>query len=173
MPDVKLKAAMEEIKTVLKNYDICAIVLLSNQNGMEFLHELTATWTCARIQEIPGGHEIRIKAKREDFPTEEAHYKVLNDTVGTVFGFVDALQYSQEQMMGLAKMLGKHFEITHVTRGDKLPERAIAFLNQDICPDCKESGFIQGPRGGNSVNITCNHCGARFNVCLPWFAERI
>lgn len=41
------------------------------------------------------------------------------------------------------------------------------------CPDCGKFDFLEGPRGGLAVNIKCAHCGSKFNVCPPWFAERI
>ncbi len=41
------------------------------------------------------------------------------------------------------------------------------------CPDCGKFDFLEGPRGGLAMNIKCAHCGSEFNVCPPWFAERI
>ena len=42
------------------------------------------------------------------------------------------------------------------------------------CPDCGGDGWIEGPHGGLSVNITCANptCGSRFNTS-PVFTERI
>lgn len=41
------------------------------------------------------------------------------------------------------------------------------------CPDCGKFDFLEGPHGGLAVNIKCANCGSEFNVCPPWFAERI
>jgi hypothetical protein len=41
------------------------------------------------------------------------------------------------------------------------------------CPDCHGRHFLQGPQGGNSVNIKCDACESKFNICPPFFAERI
>jgi len=43
------------------------------------------------------------------------------------------------------------------------------------CPDCKGTSFLKGPEGGLSINIKCANldCGSKFNVCPPWFIERI
>ncbi len=42
------------------------------------------------------------------------------------------------------------------------------------CPDCGDSSqFLAGPEGGLSQNIMCGTCKSKFNVALPWFAERI
>jgi hypothetical protein len=52
-------------------------------------------------------------------------------------------------------------------------ERDLLFTLK-VCPDCKDdSGFLEGPHGGCSVNIMCEKCGSKFNVCPPLFAERI
>jgi len=41
------------------------------------------------------------------------------------------------------------------------------------CPDCHGKTFLKGPEGGCSVNIKCGDCGNKFNICPPYFAERI
>jgi len=33
-----------------------------------------------------------------------------------------------------------------------------------MCPDCGAAKIADGPRGGLSVNVTCEECGARFNA---------
>ncbi len=48
MPDPKLLAAMEEIKVVLHKHDIAAVVILSSQTHVEYLHEISPSWSCAR-----------------------------------------------------------------------------------------------------------------------------
>ena len=42
------------------------------------------------------------------------------------------------------------------------------------CPACGDlNQFLLGARGGMSRNIMCNTCKSKFNVCPPYFAERI
>lgn len=43
------------------------------------------------------------------------------------------------------------------------------------CPDCETGGLLEGPRGGGSTNVLCNNaeCGSKFNLALPFFADRI
>lgn len=53
----------------------------------------------------------------------------------------------------------------------ELQKEMIFFSN--MCPDCGLLGFLEGPHGGMSVNIRCKACGSEFNVCPPFFAERI
>lgn len=46
-------------------------------------------------------------------------------------------------------------------------------LSMGTCPDCGKKRFLEGPHGGNCVNIECAWCRSRFNVFLPYVAERI
>jgi hypothetical protein len=48
------------------------------------------------------------------------------------------------------------------------------WVKSNVCPDCREEGFYEGPSGGASQNIICaNHaCQARFNV-TPFGIDRV
>jgi len=52
-------------------------------------------------------------------------------------------------------------------------EEKAKLLEEGICPDCDSKTFYRGPEGGLSTNIRCVDCGSKFNVCPPYFAERI
>lgn len=117
MPDPKLKEAMEEIKSVLKKYDIGAEVILASETHLEFLHEYSPTWSCARIEKGPdGGYGVRIRSKLEDFPSKKAQKKCMEATVGMFAGILDAMVKSQNNMMVVIAMLGKRFHIEHMSK---------------------------------------------------------
>jgi transcription elongation factor Elf1 len=44
-------------------------------------------------------------------------------------------------------------------------------LRRDACPDCGHLGLLAGPRGGAGQNLSCDDCGASFNVALPRYIE--
>src|SRR3989344_3741158 len=48
------------------------------------------------------------------------------------------------------------------------------FIRQQ-CPDCHSplKKFLGGPKGGMSQNVLCSGCHSEFNICPPFFAERI
>jgi len=55
--------------------------------------------------------------------------------------------------------LDKHF---------KLSSKALSlfFYNHKVMPCCfNYQRFFRGPRGGNSQNIKCFHCGHKWNIC--------
>lgn len=112
MPDPKLKIAAEEIKAVLLKYDCAAIVILCSESHLEYLHHVTPSWSCAKLE----GNELRIKAKREDFPTLEAQKKCVTDTIGMVVGFLDAANNTAAQMTEVARLLATQFEFSHFTK---------------------------------------------------------
>ncbi|MGD0278086.1 MAG: hypothetical protein ABSC11_02140 [Smithella sp.] len=72
--------------------------------------------------------------------------------------------------------LEKVREITreHIKRNYELNgyQMEMLFIER-LCPDCGFSGFLGGPEGGCSQNIKCGNCGNKFNICPPFFAERI
>lgn len=75
----KLKKAMEEIKVILKNYDIAALVVLHTPGHSEYLHALSPSYSCAKFN----GDELRIRAKlKEDFNGDKKAWeeKVSNTT---------------------------------------------------------------------------------------------
>jgi hypothetical protein len=112
MPDPKLKVAMAEVKEVLAKYDIGAIVLLASPTHSEYLYEFSPTWSCAKIE----GAQLRVKALRADFPSEEAQVKCLKETIGMLAGFADLSAQSLEALTRVLKMLGEHLNIAHQSK---------------------------------------------------------
>lgn len=44
-------------------------------------------------------------------------------------------------------------------------DHVVMALVEGRCPDCNNTEFWTGPRGGSSVNILCDWCGHEFNFC--------
>ena len=111
MSDPILKAAMEEIKPILKKYDCAAIVLLSSSDNMEFLYELSPTWSCAKLN---SNGELRIRAKANEYPDKSMQKRTVEKTTGIFFGFLDLLEKAKRDMSSVANLLASHFkDITH------------------------------------------------------------
>jgi len=115
MPDPKLKAAAEEIKSILVKYDIAAVVVLASQSHMEYLNHVIASWSCATLEKDAGRFMLRIRAKREDFPSKEAQKKCVEDTTGMIMGFADAQLHCHEMMLKVAAMIGQQVPFEHFT----------------------------------------------------------
>ncbi|HEX4085281.1 MAG TPA: hypothetical protein VHY22_10250 [Chthoniobacteraceae bacterium] len=103
---------MEEIKTVLRNHDIAAIVVLGSPTHNEYLYELAPTWSCAFVE----NGVLRIRSARADYPSAAAQRQHVTDTVGLIAGFRDLAEQALDNMSRLLRVLGDHFDITHRTR---------------------------------------------------------
>ena len=113
MPDPKLKTAMAEIKAVLTKYDIAGVVVLASESHMEYLNHVVASWSCATIEQSGRNVLVRVRAKREDFPSKEAQRKCVSDTIGMIMGFADAQEHCREQMLLLASKIGAQVPFDH------------------------------------------------------------
>jgi len=57
---------------------------------------------------------------------------------------------------------------------DLTKEEKAYLFGEQRCPDCGDlKQFLAGPCGGLAQNIMCGTCKSKFNICPPWFAERI
>ncbi len=72
----KLKKAAEEIKAILKAYDIAASVVLHCPGHSEFILEITPTYSCAKLNH----DHIHFKAKKADFNDELKRQQTISDT---------------------------------------------------------------------------------------------
>jgi hypothetical protein len=141
MPDPKLQTAMEQIKAVLRQHDIAAVVLLSSESQVEYLHEIAPSWSCLRFEPAPEGRQaVRFKALAKDFSSKEAHKKCLQDTIGMVVGFLDALNHSRENYVLIARLIAAEIPFEHITKHE-------AHLHEGYSVD------LNGP------SITCLKCG--------------
>ncbi len=117
-----LKAAAEEIKAIVRKYDLAAMIVLQNQKAVEYVREISPSWSCAKFEQHPDGYGIRIQAKRASFPSIEAHIKCIAETTGMFMGFEHQAQKDAEDMQKVIKMLAHEVsEISNII-GPHLPE---------------------------------------------------
>src|SRR5262245_30336628 len=145
--DPQLRAAMEEIKAILKRYDSAAIVLLSSRRHMEDLLAFETSWSCATLDQKTGF--LRIKAKREDYPSVEAHKQCVEETAGMFLGFADMLKDVDGNLGKIILMLGRHMSLEHVSMHEPKP----VFF----CPECGQR-FADPKRFG--LADICTDCGS-------------
>lgn len=114
MPDPRLKEAMEEIKAVIKKYDIAATVHLQSPGYSEFLYELSPTWSAITVEE----NYLRIKAAaKTGGPKEQERLRL---SVSIVMGFLDAGKHQTENMQAAAGMLIRNgVKFNHITTNEQ------------------------------------------------------
>ncbi len=115
MPDPILKTAMKEIEAVLKKYDCAGMVTLASEKHVEFLYEISPSWSCAWLQTMPdGGVAVRVRSKLKDYPNKEVQGKIISLTAGMFLAFANMAGKQQAQMGELMRILSPHLgEITH------------------------------------------------------------
>lgn len=117
MPDPKLLAAMEEIKAVVKKYDIGAFIMIQTPNNAEFLNALNASWLPLKWEKNAAGQMgVRITCKRADYPSKEAWETAMNNGVGFIMATADIMRAHLETFESLAKELGRRMTIEHMTK---------------------------------------------------------
>lgn len=77
----KLKKAIEQIKDILKEYDIAGFVVIHTPGFSEHLNYVNPSYSCAFIE----GKQFRVKIKTADLPGGKEQAKQLaNDTYNMV-----------------------------------------------------------------------------------------
>jgi hypothetical protein len=115
-PDPILKQAMAEIQAIVKKYDLAANVILTSPDAMEHLLELEASWTCTRFEPDPT-HPGRfgVRFKTTELPPGQKQ-KAIEDTVGTLMGFNDAMVKMIGMNHHLLSCVGRYVETMHVSQ---------------------------------------------------------
>lgn len=112
MPDPNLKAAMEEVKVILKKYDCAGVVFLQSENHGEYLYHFSPSWSCVTLSETG---ECRFKCKLADYPSKEVVHKVQEDSLGMLVAFGDMGRKLMDNMAQIVTLLGKSIQFSHRT----------------------------------------------------------
>lgn len=107
----KLKNAAEEIKAILKKYDIAGAIALHTPGNTEFVLELTPSYSCATVNQ----DHIRFKAKKEDYNDELKRHKVIEDTSNMMAGLSETVARNAMMLINVSGQLDK---ITGAEHGD-------------------------------------------------------
>lgn len=105
--DPQLRAAIEEIKPILKKYDCLASMLLVSKTHSEFLHQIESSWSVMKFE----GPHLRFRSKREDFPSKELHDENTKASVHALTSFVEWTRISNASFQNVIEQLRKHMSI--------------------------------------------------------------
>lgn len=76
---------MKALEQILKDEGIAGSIVLHEPGFSEFLLHMAAPYSCAFIE----GGQLRIRAKRADFPTLAAQKKKVTETINMIQHFKD------------------------------------------------------------------------------------
>lgn len=109
-----MEAARLKIVAVLKEHDLMGAVMIAGKKRSGFFQEVSPSWSCARVDESPAGVGVRVKCKREDYPSAEAQKRTLALTVGGIMGILGAHRYIGQFYTSLVQMISNKVEIHSV-----------------------------------------------------------
>ena len=110
----KLKKAMEEIKGIIKRYDVGAVVVLHLPNNSEFYQQISPTYSCAKHN----GDHVRIRAKLADFNGDkEAWTKKVTDTSNMLNLLGTTAGKTAMMLLDVSEQLDKIIDAEHGNEG--------------------------------------------------------
>lgn len=104
-----------EMEEVLKKHDCCGTMTVVSKDHLSFRHHVGASWSCIYFEEFPEGTAIRLRARTEDFKTEEEKINSLKLSVGMIMTIRSQAERSQHDMDDFLRIIGKHFKSLELT----------------------------------------------------------
>lgn len=120
MKDENMEAARLKIIAVLKEHDLMGAVCFAGKQRAGFFHEVSPTWSCARIEETPEGVGIRVKSKREDYESLEQQGEHVTSTVNGLLGMLHVNQHIGQMLTSLVTMIGTKMDIRSITHDERV-----------------------------------------------------
>lgn len=106
----ELKRAMEDIKKILKKYDVAGTFTLVSKTHAEFLYHLPS-WSVFQWNAEGDGMDIR--SKKADFKNKEEQEKILEQSVHIVMQNRDISAQTFDMFDTVYKALEKYIKIEH------------------------------------------------------------
>ncbi len=109
-----MEAARLKIVAVLKEHDLMGAVMIAGQERSGFFQEVSPSWSCAIAEETPQGVGMRVKCRREDYPSEQAQEKTLALTINGLMGMMYVHQFIGQTLTGVMQMISRKVDIRSV-----------------------------------------------------------
>ncbi len=118
--DPNLKMAAEEMKEILKKYDIGGHITLVSPTHSEFMFAISPSWSCARF--TADTNQIHFKATQEMFGSKEECKKAQERSLHLILQIRDMGAQAFHVMENVRVQLSKFFDIDHVPFSTKPPK---------------------------------------------------
>lgn len=119
--DPVLREAMDKIKAIVNEYDICAEILLVSENSGEFLFKPEATWNYTTVEPTEDKEQMRIR-----FKINPAHSREMMDRKLTASAhvLVTMAQRADHVLTSSTHMLGVLQEKVEILfQNEKIPNK--------------------------------------------------
>lgn len=118
--DKQTVAALEEIKAVLRKYDLWAAMTVISKERVHWLYHFEPSWSCLHLDPATG--QARMKAKAADFATPEQQHAVVEQTTGAILSTRDAAVKQFADMSAMSEILTAQFKVEHTYSDLQLPK---------------------------------------------------
>ena len=99
---------LDEITALLKKHDLVGLVMVGDEQTVDYRMEVGASWSCAWLEQTPDGQvALRIRSRREDYPDAAERTKKLENTVGTFVTLLDCTQALEKNLEQVLVMIAK------------------------------------------------------------------
>lgn len=110
-PDARTLEAIRKIRAVLTEYDLFAAMTVISPERAHWLYHTDASWSVLSLDQQTG--QGRVRAKRADFKTSEAHRRVIDLTCHAIYQCRDLGHQQVRDMTMLIQMLEGQLNIEH------------------------------------------------------------
>jgi hypothetical protein len=110
----KLKNAMEEVKEILRKYDIAGVVVLHTPGNSEYLNHLTPTYSCA--SQASNGNMV-FKSAKKHFTDEAERINKLRDTSNMLALLAEPLGICAMNMIEMSEKFDEAHNAEHTDGG--------------------------------------------------------
>lgn len=110
----KLKIAMEQIKVILKQHDIAALIVLHTPGHSEYLLSIDPSYSCARFE----GDYLRIKAKLAEFGGDKKAWELCTSNTSNMLNLIGEVgARTSMQILEISKTLDEKISAEHTGGG--------------------------------------------------------
>lgn len=78
----KLLRVRQLIEALLREHDVCAQISVIGRGRVEVFTHLEASWSCIRLVKIGDGFFLKMRSKKEEYPSPEAQRVAVAATAG-------------------------------------------------------------------------------------------
>jgi len=120
MQDPNMEEARKEIVAILQKRDLMGAVMIAGKTRSGFFHEISPTWSCAKMEDTPQGPAVRIKSKRTDYNSLAEQKEHVEATVNGFMGMLEVHKFIGQTLMGVIQMIGQKMDIHSVSTDHRI-----------------------------------------------------
>lgn len=109
----RVSEAVQEIKAVMARHNVAGVFVVGDEVFSEIHYCVSPTWSIASITDAG---ELRLHAKREEFPSLDAQVQAIAASAAMFIEFERLTADANRNMQSAVAMLGTKFSIQHSAR---------------------------------------------------------